>query len=504
VASSNNTGPIPTAKQLAEKIIRGGRRRGSGDRQAGDASRSNAGAAASASATGSTTSVNSAASTSSTPERELSSDAWIGEDARDSEAERAAKRPPRWLPRALVYCVIAVFVGIICWRAFGQLSAIIQLLVVTVVLVLVIEPVVAWLVRHRVNRRLAAGICIVGLILIVAALVAIFGGIFVQQVSAFFNSLPAIYLSLVAFAKSSFGYQLPPFADFSKAILKYFGADSSSVSSVATFAINAAGGLVMFIIYALAMILLVYYISASGRNFRRVLFSYLPARRRDDADFIWQVTQEKVSQYMFSMVIMTLISAAFHSILLMCLGTPYWLPLALFVGIVAQFIPVIGVYIAGAVPALVLLGNHGLVKALVFLIVMIIFQQISGMVLLPQISQKTLQLNPGVSFLMVLVFSAVFGVIGAFLALPATAIFQALFQTYWQRRYGRFEDDTASIQPVKAKKSSSRKAGDGSAEATGPGAEFSKQPGADSAFEASPKSDQTSGSTTDKTSNGAA
>jgi predicted PurR-regulated permease PerM len=41
------------------------------------------------------------------------------------------------------------------------------------------------------------------------------------------------------------------------------------------------------------------------------------------------------------------------------LGVPYALPLALFVGVVAEFIPIVGTYLAGAVPVLVALATVG-------------------------------------------------------------------------------------------------------------------------------------------------
>ncbi|MCT6838732.1 MAG: AI-2E family transporter, partial [Bifidobacteriales bacterium] len=44
-----------------------------------------------------------------------------------------------------------------------------------------------------------------------------------------------------------------------------------------------------------------------------------------------------------------------------------------------------------------------------------------------KISERTMDLNPAVAFLSVLAFGAVFGALGAFLALPLAASFQAIF-----------------------------------------------------------------------------
>ncbi|NTW39477.1 MAG: AI-2E family transporter, partial [Cellulomonadaceae bacterium] len=70
----------------------------------------------------------------------------------------ATPRPPAWLPRALFMCVVAVFLGVLSWRALGQLGMVISILVVSWFLALAIEPMVASLVRRGVRRTLATGI----------------------------------------------------------------------------------------------------------------------------------------------------------------------------------------------------------------------------------------------------------------------------------------------------------------------------------------------------------
>ena len=109
---------------------------------------------------------------------------------------------------------------------------------------------------------------------------------------------------------------------------------------------------------------------------------------------------------------------------------PYWLPLALFCGIVSQFIPTVGTYIGGALPVLFAWGSNGIMYAVGVLVYIVVYQQIENLILSPKISQRTMDLNPAVAFLAVLVFGGVFGALGAFLALPITASLQAIFKVY--------------------------------------------------------------------------
>lgn len=67
------------------------------------------------------------------------------------------------------------------------------------------------------------------------------------------------------------------------------------------------------------------------------------------------------------------------------------------------------------------------------LIFIVAYQQIENYIFAPKISEKALEMNPAVAFVVVLGFGAVFGALGAFLALPVAATIQAVMSTYLQR-----------------------------------------------------------------------
>ena len=82
--------------------------------------------------------------------------------------------------------------------------------------------------------------------------------------------------------------------------------------------------------------------------------------------------------------------------------------LALWVGSISQFLPVVGTYIAGALPVLVAFVDSP-PKALVILIFVIIYQQIENYFLLPRITARTMELHPAVAFGSALAGAAVLG-----------------------------------------------------------------------------------------------
>jgi predicted PurR-regulated permease PerM len=156
-----------------------------------------------------------------------------------------------------------------------------------------------------------------------------------------------------------------------------------------------------------------------------------PRRQREVLD-IWEVAIEKTGGYLYSRLLLAAISAFFSFIVLMILGVPFAVPLALWMGFVSQFIPVVGTYIAAAVPLLVALLSDPW-SALFFLIYVLIYQQIENYLFSPRITARTMQLHPAIAFFAALAGASLNGVVGAFLALPAAAIIQAIISSYMTR-----------------------------------------------------------------------
>ena len=131
----------------------------------------------------------------------------------------------------------------------------------------------------------------------------------------------------------------------------------------------------------------------------------------------------------YSRLLLGLLSAFFHYLAFVLIGVPYAIALALFVGLVSQFVPVIGTYIAGALPTLVALAISP-ADALWVLGFALVYQQIENYLFAPRITARTMSLHPAVAFGSVLVGGGLFGPVGALLALPAAAVIQAVGSTY--------------------------------------------------------------------------
>ena len=108
------------------------------------------------------------------------------------------------------------------------------------------------------------------------------------------------------------------------------------------------------VLLMMATLLFTYYLIADGPALRRFLLSFMSRRRQKKVLWVWEMAIEKPAG----------ISTARHPgahlgglmfAALMILGIPYALPLALWMGVVSQFLPTFGSYLGAVVPLFVTL-----------------------------------------------------------------------------------------------------------------------------------------------------
>jgi predicted PurR-regulated permease PerM len=116
-----------------------------------------------------------------------------------------------------------------------------------------------------------------------------------------------------------------------------------------------------------------------------------------------------------------LVDAVLIGIGLVVVGVPLALPLAVLT-FFGGFVPIIGAFVVGALAVLVALVSNGTTAALIILAVIFAVQQIEGNVLQPVLQGKSLALHPAVVLLVVTAGGSLYGIAGAFFAVPVAAV----------------------------------------------------------------------------------
>ena len=154
-----------------------------------------------------------------------------------------------------------------------------------------------------------------------------------------------------------------------------------------------------------------------------------------------------LSGYVRGTATIALIDALGIGLALLILGVPLVIPLTLLV-FLGGFLPVIGATLTGLVAVLVALADGGLVTALLVLAAVVAVQQLEGHILQPVIMRRAVSLHPIVILVALATGSAMLGIVGAFLSVPAAAVLSAVGNELRLRsEAGLLADDTRAAAP---------------------------------------------------------
>jgi predicted PurR-regulated permease PerM len=347
-------------------------------------------------------------------------------------AERPLPLPPwPWIWKLLATLVAAVFLGMLTLNILRGLRSLIEILVVSLFLSFALEPAVAYLAKRGMRRGLATFAILFGVFVVGILLVAAMVPVFVRQLQALVEAAPDIFASVTAWAKRVFGVNLSP--DQIQSALQ------SANSRLTDFASNIAGNvfgigvtLLATVFKLLAIGLFTFYMVADGPRFRRQICSLLLPKQQQRVLDTWEVAIDKTGGFLYSRLLLAVFSGIATFTALVILDVDFALPLAVWMGLVSQFIPTIGTYIAMSLPLLVAVVKDPW-DALILLIFFTVYQQVENYILSPRVAARTMNLHPALAFGSAIAGASLYGVIGAFLALPAAAIIQAVISAYVQR-----------------------------------------------------------------------
>jgi predicted PurR-regulated permease PerM len=352
-----------------------------------------------------------------------------GKDRQADQGRTSVPMPP-WLRRAIVFLLLGAGALCIAFWLVVRLRGLIVMLLISVFLAFAMEPAANYLARRGWRRGLATATVFAFLAVVVVLLVTAFGSLFVDQVSQLIDAIPGYARQLADFLNDRLGTDLQGSELASQ--LQSSEAIRSFVTGVAAAAVGLSTTLVGLVLQSFTVGLFTFYLVADGPRLRRTICSVLPPDRQQLAMRIWELATESTGGYVYSRALLASVSATATTGYLALVGVPYPFALGVWVGLVSQFVPSIGTYLAGALPVLIALF-HDPVDAVWVLVFITLYQQFENLLLSPRITARTMSLHPAVAFGAVIAGGAVLGPIGALLALPAAASIQALVSLYTHR-----------------------------------------------------------------------
>ncbi|HVE93574.1 MAG TPA: AI-2E family transporter [Acidimicrobiales bacterium] len=326
----------------------------------------------------------------------------------------------------------AAFVGLF---AFMRLSPIVTLLVIAGFFAVLLSPPVNWLERRaKFPRGLAVMLVFVLALGALSAMTYAFARPLVEQTQQFVTELP----TFVEDARDGRGrigklverYNLGRYLENNQERIE------QARSDLGKRALPLAGTVASSVAATLTVLVLAILMVLRGPEMQQGFLGIFESdERREQIRRVSSDAATAVTRYMAGNVIISIIAGVATYIFLSIAGVPFKEVLALWVAF-ADLIPLVGATL-GAFPAVMVAFLHGTGAGIATLVFFILYQQFENHVLQVTVMSRTVDLNPLVVLVSVLVGVELFGILGALLAIPTAGIIQVLAREIMEERRRR-------------------------------------------------------------------
>jgi predicted PurR-regulated permease PerM len=323
-----------------------------------------------------------------------------------------------WWPTYVLLIALVVLAVLVTVRLavdfLGPLGHVIVIAGIACVLTFSLAPLVSRL-EHWMPRRAAATLVFFGTLGALLALAAVVAWQLGGEGERLSNQLTQFSEALKGNRSLALGpYEIPPNIQERVRDLSDQGARIDEWSAAMSI------GLVTSLIDLVLVLVVTFYLLLDVRRLRATVLRWLEPSHRPGARRVFSEIARVFGAYVRAQLMVAASLGLLVAIVLIALGVPYALFLALFAAL-AELIPMVGP-IAGAVPALLVAATLPLPTVIWVAIAFVLIQQIESNFLLPRLTGHAVGLHPVGSILALVLGFELGGVIGALFAVPLAGL----------------------------------------------------------------------------------
>ncbi|MEU6642507.1 AI-2E family transporter [Saccharomonospora sp. NPDC046836] len=324
--------------------------------------------------------------------------------------------------------LLLVFLALWALRSVVQhLSYVLIPVAIALLLTALLQPLVAWLTKHRWPRALA----------VLAALVAgigVAGGIVTFVVLAVINNFDAlrsqVSQSVDQLQRWLAGSPLQFHGGLIDRASAWLRANQQRVVSDVLGAFGTVTSIVVGVLLSIVLLVIFLY---DGPRMWQFLIRPFRTGTRDLLDTAGRRAFRSVVVYVWVTALVAFIDALAIGLGLALVGVPLAVPLAALV-FLGGFIPYAGAIVSGVLAVAVTLVSNGLAAALIILGVVLAVGQLEGHVLQPVLQGNISRLHPAAVLIALVIGGAEGGIAGVLFAVPVLAAARAVVVTVAERR----------------------------------------------------------------------
>ena len=326
--------------------------------------------------------------------------------------------------------------------ALASIAKVLLIVFVAVFSVAVLLPVVSFMERRfHWSRKLSSTLLVVGTFVVIGAVLLVVVQAISGAVRGFSHDLPHLVDKV---RHSDVGNFVNGGSDSLDTLRKHASDITNGVGKASGGIVHIGASAFGAVTLALSVIFLTLFGLIEEPRVRDWTGNLLYRDKRERYLRVTDRIIQTTSRYMLGNLAISVVCGTVYGITAVILGLPYPLALAVIAGIL-DLIPNIGATAAGIIIGIVALSVS--VQALiVFGIVIVVYQQIENYILQPTIIGKAAQVSGFTVLVSVLAFGALFGLIGAILAVPIAAAIQIVVEELTAARRARIAAADAAEQ----------------------------------------------------------
>lgn len=317
---------------------------------------------------------------------------------------------------------------VLLWLLF-KVSGILLVFILAMVIALIVNAPVSWLEKRNVKRMWASTIVFSCILLVLGLISWLIIPKIAKQFQTLINNLPDYILQINA--------QLNSWLKNYPALAKGITADGDNLSRIipnVSLLLTKAGNLSLYIAGSVFLFILficiIAYTVARPAPLLEIYFSLFNFDKREKAQKALLHTSTMLIGWVKANLIGGTIEAILTTTFLSIMGVPgAWVWGALV--IVAAMIPNLGFYIMSLPPTFVAL-SVGPYTALWVILFFIAMSELMSDFVMPRLLSSKMNIHPVSLLFMLLVMGVAFGLVGAFLTVPVTAIIKAYYEAFFK------------------------------------------------------------------------
>jgi predicted PurR-regulated permease PerM len=329
---------------------------------------------------------------------------------------------------AVAYRAVLLAAGLlVLGLLFEQLLTLLLAVLITVIVAIGLSSVADRLERSfDIPRPIGALLALLAGVGLVAGVIALVVGPFIDQTNQFVDDVPGIVDDLREQIRDVTGAQPGEIADRVQNFAENYTDDPARlIGPITSIGLSVAG-----VLGALILILITaYYIAVNPDPLLDGIRRLVPPRHRDRADLIMGRLRTSWIGWIQGVVVDMVVSGVLLYIGLTIIGLDFAIFFAVLTALFSV-VPYFGAIASGLPPVLfALTDSPG--KALLVILVYTLVQQFEGNVTIPLVMARTVRLHPAVIAVGVVVVGQLFGFVGLIVAVPILSMIVILVEEVW-------------------------------------------------------------------------